>query len=1011
MKRLFFVIFVMLLNLGNALAQGIEGNEELKLPEMQSKKWAICIGVSNYTSLGKLNYGAKDCISFADTLKSELGFSNDSVSILADQTGYQTPNAVNVRKALDTILSQSALDSGDLFIVYFSGHGIGLPNGDYWMPNDAAATEASQKGISVTEILERLAKKKLRNVVVISDACRAGEKNPFGRNLIELGKKTNIGILLGCSPGMKSYEAPSLGHGTFTYFLNRAIQKKSAVDPAIGAMLLSKLGVGIAKSVEEYTRHDYGDNAQKPSIFAEKEQEVVLTTLAPKKDEFAQFLKSYKGMLGVGSLSNQQYKDALMTQVFLLRNDGRNEEALSILRVLQSYGSLDTHALYSYVLTCQNLGLSYELNSVLQKNNLDDPNSVYDDLAVIHGKIAAVGETRFLKALWNLYYSDSRDVLLPMFDVLLQRLSDGRAEQQKLVTLLKLDYPKDQLIQAYANLLKLSQDQNQSGLEPLQKLVEALDKDSKFLDSSYRILYRTFLRWGQYEKCQRVVAAASARFPKATYWEVRSLIVAALLRDPNLIDKAKVVLKTTESGESIYSLITVLRGSSLSLESEFLAAAQRLPNSLEAQTAHWIIKSAKDLSHFEPVPDSLVRLSRGHLNACKIAYSGLSSLLDQSIATSSAERASVVTVHRKMANDMCLDFDQIGDDPDLVVLLCKLLNRTDESYRIAILTVAGPWENIEDRLYTNKAGYLKELYLSLLNNGLYGITTTVLEKLEKLGGVDNELLIRMGLDALIHSELDKASSTIERLKLGNTNGTSGSYLRLLSAHLAFLKGDKEAIKTMIEKVDTSFAVNNSIIFYLHYLKYVSSEASVPSEDLLAALMEAQPELHDLWSVAIVRATSQCRQRKTEGEKQVADGLPFWAIGEPLNGNFTKFGYNDKSDVVAYSGHYEFMGFFTLANSITEGTLIFDVDADGSFKGVLNFKGEEGQVKMTGKVNGFGRVVLSIDFAGKPANGSLAFMPHKNYLEMKSDSMPTLQMLMATLSPYPMGFITTGRKDK
>ncbi|MEI7984878.1 MAG: caspase family protein [Armatimonadota bacterium] len=1001
----------MLLNLGIALAQVSEGNEELKLPEMQPKKWAICIGVSNYSSLGKLNYGAKDCISFADTLKSELGFSSNSVSILADQSGYETPNAVNVRKALDTILSQSALDSGDLFIVYFSGHGIGLPSGDYWMPNDAAASEASQKGISVTEILERLAKKKLRNVVVISDACRAGEKNPFGRNLIELGKKTNIGILLGCSPGMKSYEAPSLGHGTFTYFLNRAIQKKSAVDPAIGAMLLSKLGVGIAKSVEEYTRHDYGDNAQKPSIFAEKEQEVVLTTLAPKKDEFAQFLQSYKGMLGVGSLSNQQYKDALMTQVFLLRNDGRNEEALSILRVLQSYGSLDTHALYSYVLTCQNLGLSYELNSVLQKNNLDDPNSVYDDLAVIHGKIAAVGETRFLKALWNLYYSDSRDVLLPMFDVLLQRLSDGRAEQQKLVTLLKLDYPKDQLIQAYANLLKLSQDQNQSGLEPLQKLVEALDKDSKFLDGTYRILYRTFLRWGQYEKCQRVVTAANYRFPKSTYWEVRSLIVAALLRDPNLIDKAKVVLKTTESGESVYSLITILRASSIALEPEFLAASQRLPNSLEAQTAYWIIKSAKDTAHFEPVPDSLVRLSRGHLNACKLAYSGLSFLLDQSIAKSSAERATIVTVHRRMANDMCLDFDQIGDDPDLVVLLCKLLNRTDESYRIAILTVSGPWENIEDRLYTNKAGYLKELYLSLLNNGLYGITTTVLEKLEKLGGVDNELLIRIGLDALIHSELDKASSTIERLKLGNPNGTSGSYLRLLSTHLAFLKGDKEAIKAMIEKVDTSFAVNNSIIFYLHYLKYVSSEASVPSEDLLAALMEAQPELHDLWSMALVQSTSKCRQGKTEGEKQVADGLPFWAISEPLNGNFTKFGYNDKSDVVAYSGHYEYMGFFTLANSITEGTLIFDVDADGSFKGVLNFKDEEGQVKMTGKVNGFGRVVLSIDFAGKPANGSFAFMPHKNYLEMKSDSMPTLQMLMSTLSPYPMGFITTGRKEK
>ena len=1011
MKRLFFVLLVFLAGISPSIAQVTEKEEAIQIPEMQPKKWAICIGVSNYASLGKLNFGAKDCISFANTLKSELGFPSDSVSILADQVGYETPNAVNVRKALDSFLSQSALDSGDLFIVYFSGHGIGLPTGDYWMPNDASAAEASQKGISVTEILERLTKKKLRNVVVISDACRAGEKNPFGRNLIELGKKTNIGILLGCSPGMKSYEAPSLGHGTFTYFLNRAIQKKSAVDPALGAMLLSKLGVGVANSVEEYTRHDYGDNAQKPSIFAEKEQEVVLATFPPKKEELSLMLKAYKEEYGIGSFSPQQYKDAMAMQASYLNKIGREADVLAVLRVLQSFGALASRPLYDYVLACQHLGFSYELNSVLQKNNLDDPNSLYDDLAIIHGRVAAVGETRFLKAIWNLYHSSSRDTLLPTFDALLQRLSDGRAEQQKLVTLLKLDYPKDQLIQAYANLLKLSLDPNKPEIEFLQKSVETLDKDKSFLDGSYRILYRTFLRWGQYDKCQRVVAAASARFPKATYWEVRSLIVAAVLRDPNLVDKAKAALSTTESGETIYSLITILRASSIALEPEFLAASRRLPNSLEAQTAHWIIKSAKDISRFEPVPDSLVKLSRGHLNACKMAYSGLSSLLDQSITKDSAERASIVTANRKMANDMCLDFEEIGDDPDLVILLCKLLNRTDESYRIAILTVSGPWENLEDRLYTNKAGYLRELYKSLLNNGLYGITKPVLEKLEKLGGVDNELLIRMSLDSLIHSDLDEGSSSIERLKLGNPNGTSETFLKLLSAHLALLKGDNEAVKTMIEKIDTSFAVNENIIFYLQYLKYLSSGATVPSEDLLAALMEAQPELHDLWSVAIVRATSQCRQRKTEGEKQVAEGLPFWAIGEPLNGNFTKYGYNDKSDVAVYSGHYAFMGFFTLANSITEGTLIFDVDADGSFKGVLNFEGEEGQVKMTGKVNGFGRVVLSIDFAGKPANGSFAFMPHKSYLEMKADSMPTLQMLMATLSPYPMGFITSGRKNK
>ena len=131
MKKLLFLILSCLTTLGSAFGQSQESPEALQIPQMQPKKWALCIGVSNYQSLGKLTYSTKDSITFAQTLKSELNFADDSVFVMADKEGYETPTADNVNRKLDEILSKSSLDSGDLFIIYFSGHGTGLADGDY----------------------------------------------------------------------------------------------------------------------------------------------------------------------------------------------------------------------------------------------------------------------------------------------------------------------------------------------------------------------------------------------------------------------------------------------------------------------------------------------------------------------------------------------------------------------------------------------------------------------------------------------------------------------------------------------------------------------------------------------------------------------------------------------------------------------------------------------------------------------------------------------------------------
>ena len=644
MKRLLSILAGLVVGTSLIFGQNGDGGGELKLPQMQPKKWALCIGVSNYQSLGKLVYASKDCITFADTLKSDLGFSNDSVFVMADKEGYETPNAENVNKRLDQILSRSEMDSGDLFIIYFSGHGMGLQDGDYWMPNDATVADAHQKGIPISDIIARLSKKQLRNVVIISDACRAGQQNTFGRELIEQSKKTNIGVLLGCAPGQKSYEAPKLAQGAFTYFLNRALKGKSAIDKSTGALLLSKLGVSVAKGVEEYTREAYGSNAQKPSIFAEKEQEVVLATKLPDVSETAEFLKNFKQAFSIGEFTQSQYNDALTTLAHYLHLEKRDDDALAVLRTLQSYGSLQPHALYTYVLICKSRGASYELNSVLQKNPGDDPNSLFDDLTMLHGGVKAVGKDRFLKAIWNLYDSESRRSLLSSLGALIRQAGNDRLQWQTFADRLQKDFSAEPLIVAYADLIKIGLGTEVSHLDEALQKVQSLDKDKEFLDASLRVVYAAYLQANNFAKAGETVENARKLIPDLGFWEMRSLIVATLMKDPNLVSRAKEVIAKTNDGVSVLSTVSLLQSSALQLETEYKSAAERLPKSLDAQVAFWVVKTLNHIEDFEPVPLELQKMAKGHLRASYYAYNELNDMLTVGVngGTISVKEASSV---------------------------------------------------------------------------------------------------------------------------------------------------------------------------------------------------------------------------------------------------------------------------------------------------------------------------------------------------------------------------------
>ena len=138
-------------------------------------------------------------------------------------------------------------------------------------------------------------------------------------------------------------------------------------------------------------------------------------------------------------------------------------------------------------------------------------------------------------------------------------------------------------------------------------------------------------------------------------------------------------------------------------------------------------------------------------------------------------------------------------------------------------------------------------------------------------------------------------------------------------------------------------------------------------------------------------------------------MPYWAVSESLNGNFDEFGYNEKSNLAEYVGHYELSGYFSIGTDSLDGSMSFEIDKDGNFKGTLDFPTEKQKINLTGKVNGFGRVAVDLDIGGKKVDGSFAIVPFKVYSDAVDATLPTLQLLIGSNTAYRFGFIVTGKK--
>ena len=192
---------------------------------------AVIIGISDYKNerITDLRFADVDARNFADYLSSPAGgnLPTQNIQLLTNEKATQGQMAA----ALTWLMDESK--SGDQAIIYFSGHGDmeTLTGMSFLLAHDASAAAYSGGGgfpiIFLQSIITRLSTQKQVQVLLVTDACRAGKLagNEIGGSQattkILSDQFSNEVKILSCQPNEFSLEGTEWGggRGVFSYFL------------------------------------------------------------------------------------------------------------------------------------------------------------------------------------------------------------------------------------------------------------------------------------------------------------------------------------------------------------------------------------------------------------------------------------------------------------------------------------------------------------------------------------------------------------------------------------------------------------------------------------------------------------------------------------------------------------------------------------------------------------------------------------------------------------------------
>jgi hypothetical protein len=197
------------------------------------KKHALLVGVEEYRDkmISRLQFARADATALAERLRDRCGF--DNVRVLADDSGEDAPDLVNIVTALRDTAGE--LRSEDLFLFFFAGHGVEMDGHGYLLARDSLQAFPEHGSLSLELLRKTFGGLSAGKRVLLLDACRnspqagrADDDNRMGdvisRDIVAAARSkpsggTTTALLSACRSGQRAYEWPAKGHGVFTQYL------------------------------------------------------------------------------------------------------------------------------------------------------------------------------------------------------------------------------------------------------------------------------------------------------------------------------------------------------------------------------------------------------------------------------------------------------------------------------------------------------------------------------------------------------------------------------------------------------------------------------------------------------------------------------------------------------------------------------------------------------------------------------------------------------------------------
>jgi len=263
----------------------------------RDKRWALVIGVDNYTdsNIPDLGGAANDAKALAEALEKYAGFPADQIILLAtSEPPERQPTRTNILKRLSNL--KGLVPKDGLFLVSFAGHGIERENKAFLIPSDATSTDdvslLEDTALSVNKIKDQIKASGVRQVLFLLDACRNDPNGGRADSINPLSEAYKRGFsfdvanqeveafatIYATSVGERAFEYAEKKQGYFSWAIVEGLSGKAA--NVNGQITLGSLVKFVSDQVPKRVAIDMGSGKkQKPfaQIEGYKADELVLS--------------------------------------------------------------------------------------------------------------------------------------------------------------------------------------------------------------------------------------------------------------------------------------------------------------------------------------------------------------------------------------------------------------------------------------------------------------------------------------------------------------------------------------------------------------------------------------------------------------------------------------------------------------------------------------------------------------------------------------------------------------